>query len=554
MPTFRKMKKPIFGPTLFNNLYLSMFPMKRPIIYLLCFIFTQSIHGQTNIQQIGHLPYSQDLSDIWGYVDQQGNEYALVGVYNGFSVVSLADPANPEEVFFGPGSNSIWRDVKTWGDYAYVSNESGNGVYIVDLSPLPDGPITNTVNYTGSTYPFSTAHNLYIDEFGKLYIFGANSGNGGAIILDLTADPMNPVELGRFNTYYLHDGMARGDTLWGSAIYQGVLAAIDVSDPANPSITGTVSTPSQFTHNAWVSDDGTHVFTTDEVNGGYIGSFNVENLSNMFEADRVRTDLGNNIIPHNVHVHNDFLVTSYYTIGLTVHDARFPDKLFEVAHFDTSPNYNGGTFNGCWGAYPYLPSGLVLATDIEEGLYILEVDYIRAAYLEGKVRSAETNNPVFNVQVEIPELGISTQTTFDGSYQFGTLLSGTYDVHFTALGYHPLNLPDVELINGELTMLDVELEVFYVGLQDASRSEAVLQLYPNPFKESLQIELASSPESGEAYSILIHDAVGHEWQRIEAESMQNSRIYIGDKLPPGMYVISIKSGNAIIARQKVLKY
>ena len=100
---------------------------------------------------------------------------------------------------------------------------------------------------------------------------------------------MNPVELGQYNDTYLHDGMARGDTLWGSAIYNGQLQAIDVSDPTDPKLVGSASTPSQFTHNAWVSDDGTHVFTTDEVGGGYIGSFDVTDLENIVEVDRIQS-------------------------------------------------------------------------------------------------------------------------------------------------------------------------------------------------------------------------------------------------------------------------
>ncbi|MDD4087737.1 MAG: hypothetical protein PHP48_10890, partial [Bacteroidales bacterium] len=125
--------------------------MKKPILFLSILILSITTFGQLNMSLVGQKSYNQDLSDVWGYVDETGIEYALVGVYNGFSVVSLEDPANPEEVFFGPGPNSIWRDIKTWGDYAYVSNESGGGVYIVDLSPLPEGPISSTTNFTGNT-------------------------------------------------------------------------------------------------------------------------------------------------------------------------------------------------------------------------------------------------------------------------------------------------------------------------------------------------------------------------------------------------------------------
>ena len=89
-------------------------------------------------------------------------------------------------------------------------------------------------------------------------------------------------------------------------------------------------------------------------------------------------------IPYNTHfisttyeylnpIASSYLVTSYYTSGVTVIDASNPYNLQEVAFFDTSPNYSGSEFEGCWGAYPYLPSGLILASDQQTGLHILEI-------------------------------------------------------------------------------------------------------------------------------------------------------------------------------------
>ena len=58
-----------------------------------------------NVQQVAHVPTASfqvptDLSDIWGWVDSQGNEYALVGTNEGTSIFSLANPSQPVEVFF----------------------------------------------------------------------------------------------------------------------------------------------------------------------------------------------------------------------------------------------------------------------------------------------------------------------------------------------------------------------------------------------------------------------------------------------------------------------
>ncbi len=354
----------------------------KAIIFILLipiFLFSQA---SLNMVQIGNLSYNQGLNDIWGYVDHDGNEYALVGCANGFSYVDISDPSNPQEVFFISGTNSIWRDLKTWGNYAYVTTEAEDGLLIVDLDDL------SGQTYTYWTDQFMRAHNIYIDENGYAYIFGSQDGPAsGAIILDLNNDPMNPTVAGLFNDYYLHDGMVRGDTLWGAAVYEGVMSAIDVSDKSNPVILGSTPTSCNFTHNAWVSDDGNYVFTTDEQANCNVGAYDVSNVSDIQEIDLIQSwnnENGELVVPHNTHfisntyeyinpVQSDYLVTSYYSSGVTVIDASDPFNLTEVAYYDTSPNFNGEQMEGCWGAYPFLPSGLILASDRQTGLHILEI-------------------------------------------------------------------------------------------------------------------------------------------------------------------------------------
>ena len=341
------------------------------IIFILLFPLFLLSQSSLNMVQIGNLSYNQDLNDVWGYVDLNGNEHALVGCANGFSYVDVSNPSNPQEVFFISGSNSVWRDLKTWGKYAYVTTEAEDGLLIVDLTDL------SGQTYTYWTDQFMRAHNIYIDENGFAYIFGSQDGpTDGAIILDLNDDPMNPSVAGLFDAYYLHDGMVRGDTLWGAAVYEGVLTAVDVSDKANPVILGSTPTSCNFTHNAWVSDDGNYVFTTDEQSDCNVGAYDVSNISDIQEIDLIQSwnnENGFPVIPHNTHVLGDYLVTSYYTSGVTVIDASDPFNMNEIAYYDTSPDYEGGEFEGCWGAYPFLPSGLILATDQQTGLHILEI-------------------------------------------------------------------------------------------------------------------------------------------------------------------------------------
>ena len=63
-------------------------------------------------------------NDCWGYVSPSGREYALMGVSNSLNVVEITDPVNPVIIGTIPHSDSLWGDIKTYLDYAYVVNEA----------------------------------------------------------------------------------------------------------------------------------------------------------------------------------------------------------------------------------------------------------------------------------------------------------------------------------------------------------------------------------------------------------------------------------------------
>jgi choice-of-anchor B domain-containing protein len=435
----------------------------KQLIVLLGFFYAISVYGQNaplNIDSLGKLDYNvlhnSMLNDIWGYVDEFGNEYGLVGGTKGTSVVDVTTPSSPVELFWETGIESVWRDLKTWGDYAYVTTEALNGLLIIDLSPLPSSTALTTAYYTGPVgSEWQSAHNLYVDENGFAYIFGANRGNGGVIILDLNTDPLNPVEVGVFDDWYVHDGQVQNDTMYLGHIGEGFMSIVDVTDKSNPVLLGTQSTPSTFTHNVWASNAGDFAFTTDEISGGYIGAFDISNPTNIVEVDRVQSSPGSGVIPHNTHVLNNFIITSYYSDGVVIHDITYPYNMIEVGSYDT---YFAQTtsYDGCWGAYPFLPSGIILATDRSEGFFVLGPTYTQASYLEGIVTDAATTNPVDFVDVQITGSNQLENTNVSGFYATGMVNSGTYDVVYSKVGYYTQTIP-VSISTGVITTQDVQL-------------------------------------------------------------------------------------------------
>ncbi|HRK28439.1 MAG TPA: choice-of-anchor B family protein [Chitinophagales bacterium] len=434
--------------------------LTRGFVLFICLIWGHlfPMFAQLNTELLGHIDYEQTVNDVWGYV-ANGHEYALLGTRTGTAIIDVTDPANPTELFFVPGPSSLWRDMKVWNNYAYVTNETDSGLHVFDLQYLPDSiQVWNWTGdiFMGDTVNMTSAHNVFIDENGIAYIFGSNYGVGGAIMIDVNANPINPPIVGIYNQRYVHDGFVRGDTLWTAEIYAGRFAVIDVTNKANPVIMATQNTPFAFAHNCWLSDDGNTFITTDEKSNAPITIYDVSDITDIKELAQYRSNPGSGVIPHNTFFRQNFMITSYYRDGATIVDATFPNAPVEVGYYDTSP-LSGDNFNGCWGVYPYLPSGILLASDMEEGLFVIQPTYVQACYLQGNITNALTGAPLQGVQITISGTGSAqTTTNFSGNFQTGVAQSGSYTVTVSAFGYATQTFV-LALENGELTPLNVAL-------------------------------------------------------------------------------------------------
>ena len=463
--------------------------MKKILLIIIALPIFAVSQNSYNMDLIGSYQWSTtEGNDIWGWVEpNDGGEYALVGLNDGFACINVSNPSNPTLEFQIADINSTWRDVKTWGNYAYVTTEADAGLLIVDLTDMSGNTYWHVSNFTnpttGASVEFTAAHNLYIDENGICYIFGASSATGsspsdGAIFLDVAANATAPHYLGEWNEHYIHDGMVRGDTMYAGCIYAGELYVVDVSDKNNPNTLGTHSTPNNFTHNAWVSDDGNFVFTTDETSDAYLAAYDITDCNNIQEVDRIQSNPGSNSIPHNTHVDGNFLITSYYRDGTTVHDISQPNNMVQVAYYD-SYSGSGDGFDGCWGTFPFFPSGIIISSDINSStngnakLLVFEREFTEACYLEGNVTDGTTGSAIAGASIIILNTIIpnSSTTNLSGNYSCGNADGGIFDVVFSMPGYINDTL-QATLINGQViilnAVLDVDPNVPILGCMDAS--------------------------------------------------------------------------------------
>lgn len=413
---------------------------------------------------VGQLSYGQQtLSNICGWVDTaDGKEYALVGAEDGLSIVDITTPSAPVEIIQIPGPSSTWREIKVNGDYAYVTTESGAiGLQIVELTNLPATNLSVTTwQPVIGTDTLKTIHALHIDN-GKVYLYGSNVGNKGAIIADIVTNPMVPAYLGSWDTKYIHDGYVRNDTLYAGHIYDGECEIVDLTNPAAGVSLATFFTPSKFTHNTWLTADSKICMTTDEVNYSYLGAFDVSNLANIFETDRIQSNPGSGSIVHNTHViqanSTDYAVTSWYNDGFTIVDISRPGNLVQVGNYDTDKGASGPGFNHCWGVYPFFPSGTIVASDIQNGLYVFSPNYVRACYLEGLVLNCGDSSAVPGVDVQITLINPQADDHYDvtdvnGAYAIGVAVPDTYQVILSKVGF--LSDTDTVIMTSGALLLD----------------------------------------------------------------------------------------------------
>ncbi len=437
------------------------------LLFVAASIFASATNSsaQLNVTFQAQLPYpGETCANICGYVDSLGNEYALVGAQMGMSIVDVTIPNSPVEVLQIPGPDNLWKEIKVRGKYAYVTSEGGSGLQIINLSSLPN-TAGITSRFWAPTIPgagtLNTIHALHIDN-NFVYLYGSNLFNGGALVADLT-DPWNPVYAGNYQNSvspYVHDGYVRNDTLYSGHIYDGFFSVVDFTNKTTPVELANQSTPNNFTHNTWLSQNSKVLFTTDEKDDSYLTAYDISNLGSISELDRIQSNPGSNSIVHNTHIinvaGNDFAVTSWYKDGFTITDVGRPINMVQVGNYDTFVG-SGGGFEGDWGVYPYLPSGTIVVSNIDEGLFVFSPTYVRACYLEGIVTDSICGVTLNDTDVSISVVGVTDSTDIVGQYRTGTAIPGTYTVTFSHSGYVTKVVTGVVLAPGVLTNLNVQL-------------------------------------------------------------------------------------------------
>jgi choice-of-anchor B domain-containing protein len=152
----------------------------------------------------------------------------------------------------------------------------------------------------------------------------------------------------------------------------------DVTDKSNPVELSTASHPNPaYMHQGWLTEDHRFFFMDDEsdVPRGIVPTTRtlVWDVSDL-EDPRLSLEFMGSLTAaaHNLYIKDDLMYQANYRYGLQIVDVSDPLNPIEVGHFDTSPYHEGTGWGGAWSNYPFFPSGTVIVTSMQEGLFVLK--------------------------------------------------------------------------------------------------------------------------------------------------------------------------------------
>jgi len=367
------------------------------LVFFLFTVFTINAQQSMNMELLAKwnntsLPKidgDQLWSDIGGYYDSiNKKEYAILLGNDSFYFFDITEPTQTKlvTVFNGYSTKSINRDVEVCGHYAYfVSERSGSlgGLQILDLQYLPD-----SVHEVYRSNDLSVqAHTVFIEAVSKRLYICQNSKKMGFSALDVLSIenpeqptflaslqvPVNGLGSPQFNQ--VHEMFSRNDTVYLSC-YEAGLYIMDLRNLSNQKLLSVINNyPQRGTnHSSWLNEKGDKIMFTDENLGSPIKIFDIKDISNPKQV--VYFNSHPNALPHNAYWKNNMAVVSSYEDGVYVYDLTDPNNPKKHAYYDTYTLNADGIFtgfHGCWGVWPYLPSGNIIASDISEGLFVLKV-------------------------------------------------------------------------------------------------------------------------------------------------------------------------------------
>lgn len=525
------------------------------------------IYPCQNVDLLAYMPLADigggaNTNDLWGWVSPEtGKEYALVGCSNGTAFIDITTPTAPIYLGLLPTHTSVnlWRDIETFNNYCFIGSEApGHGLQIFDLMQLDD--VTNpplVFEETAFYGEFGNSHTINIDTAsGYCYAMGTNTFSGGLHIVDIN-DPLNPSLAGGFaEDGYTHDGFAltyngpdqdyAGDEIM-IACNADALTIVNCTDKSDCQMISTTDYAELgYVHQGWFTKDFRYFILDDELDEQ---DFNVGTRTHLFDLNDLDNPVymgvyqhDNTSIDHNMYIVDQFIYQSNYRSGVRIFDASRAAQgtIDPLGYFDLFPLNDLRVFSGTWSNYPFLPSGVNIATSMYDGFFIMQPTLVMLPEQPMLLcpDASMTFEITINADLQFP-LTVGFDNAPAGATWSAPTISGPGTYSITLMnGWEGTNESILTLNTTFGTQYEFAISTdVCVGVYDLTASTSSIQLYPNPASHQISF---NKPGAHAIYEIC--DMTGKVVLHGRTDRRGAAQVMI-DTLTPGMYCLKVGSSS-----------
>lgn len=341
-----------------------------------------------HLASIDWTPGHQIWNGCKGWADTiKHHEYAIAGSVDSIYFFDITNSSLMKKVAVKGGINHCMnRDFDIYDHYIYCVSDNDFASFkgrlqIFDIQYLPDS--VHQVYLSDST--MLNTHTVFVNAKTKrlykciCYHRDLSGITVNPIEVYSLRNPENPTfmaKITRADGYKdVHECYVRNDTVYCSRGNSGVFF-YDMNDTANIKLLGSITPPypeNAYNHSNWLDSIGKYILFTDETPDGK--AMKVYDISDIANPKLTAAPFRNYGSPHNAYWVGRYAYTSMYYGGVNIYDMKNVTAPDFVAYYRTFPNpHTPSIYEGCWGVYPFLPSGNIIASDMNTGIFLLKLD------------------------------------------------------------------------------------------------------------------------------------------------------------------------------------
>ncbi|MEP6794529.1 MAG: hypothetical protein ABJB16_09410, partial [Saprospiraceae bacterium] len=304
-----------------------------------------------------------------------------------------------------------------------------------------------------------------------------------------------------------------------------------------------------YNHSSWVNDGGNMLVFTDETFGSDVKIVDISDPANIsigdihtFYSELLGAGVPGSSCAHNPYIIGNLAYISYYEDGVQVFDITNPANVTSYAYYDTYPsNTQYNDYIGCWGIYPFFASGHIIASDMNNGLFVMEItnNTLGLEFLSFDATRQKKDARLAWTVSDVSDGNLfEVQRSSDGGKTYTSVSDVNYYEYQSQYTFTDKNIPGQDKLLYRIDFVQLDGKLVHSPVRSISAEHtAQMVSVVNPMASTLSLNILNPIES---LDLNIYDMDGKiVWSHMESGVTARMDIPL-DHLIPAQYVLTLK--------------